>query len=63
MSKQVLPAADVAAVWREGEKYPTAVWVKMSDGQRILYEIHVGQPEYIERKSDTVGYQFGGDKQ
>lgn len=55
-SRQALPVPNVAAKWREGSRYPETIWVEMSDGMRIRYEIKTEQPGYQERKADAVGY-------
>ena len=58
MIEQALPIT-VTGRYKPGEKYPGMVWVEMSDGKRILYDLRVQQPEpKLDRDADMIGYGY-----
>lgn len=57
MIDQALPIT-VTGRYMTGGKYPDMVWVEMSDGKRVAYELRIQQPGLNERHEDTVGYGY-----
>jgi len=57
MIDKCLPLPNVAGRWTSGGKYPDTVWVEMSDGKKIAYDIRITQPALQERHEDHVGYR------
>ena len=56
MIDQALPVC-VTGRWKGRGKYPDTVWVEMSDGHHIAYDLRITQPEpKLERRDDAVGY-------
>ena len=58
MIEQALPIT-VIGRWKTGGKYPDSVWVEMSDGQRVAYDLRIRQPEpKLDRDEDMIGYGY-----
>jgi hypothetical protein len=52
-----MPLPNVGAHWADVGRYPDFIWVEMSDGKKIAYDIRIEQPALQERHEDHVGYR------
>ena len=57
MVKRCMPLPNVGAHWADVGRYPDFIWVEMSDGKKIAYDIRIEQPALQERHEDHVGYR------
>jgi len=55
--RRCMPLPNVGAHWADVGRYPDFIWVEMSDGKKIAYDIRIEQPALQERHEDHVGYR------